>query len=35
MTEEHVEKAIGSMQEVWSDRGVFRKGTWVNAEGLE
>ncbi|NYE08114.1 hypothetical protein F4694_004957 [Bacillus niacini] len=35
MTEEHVEKAFGSMQKVRSDRRACRKGIWVNAEGLE
>ncbi|MDQ0973667.1 hypothetical protein QFZ31_003545 [Neobacillus niacini] len=35
MTEEHAEKAFGSMQEVWSDRRACRKGMWVNAGSLE
>ncbi|MDQ0973668.1 hypothetical protein QFZ31_003546 [Neobacillus niacini] len=35
MTEEHVEKAFGSMQKAWSDRRTCRKSIWVNAGGLE
>jgi hypothetical protein len=35
VTEEHKEKAYGSMQEVWSDRSARRKSVWVNAGGLE
>ncbi|WP_217642396.1 hypothetical protein [Bacillus sp. OK048] len=35
VTEEHSEKSFGSMQRGWSDRRAFRKGNWVNAEGLE
>ncbi|NYE08115.1 hypothetical protein F4694_004958 [Bacillus niacini] len=35
MTEEYLEKALGSMQKAWSDRRACRKGIWVNAEGLE
>ncbi|NYE03299.1 hypothetical protein F4694_000018 [Bacillus niacini] len=35
MTEEHAEKAFGSMQVVWSDRRACRKSIWVNAGGVE
>ncbi len=35
VTEEHSEKAFGSMQGCWSDRSAFRKGIWVNAGVLE
>ncbi|MDQ0976224.1 hypothetical protein QFZ31_006102 [Neobacillus niacini] len=35
MTEEHEEKAFGSMQEAWSDRRACGKSVWVNAGGLE
>ncbi|MFB3162127.1 hypothetical protein ABLO26_12175 [Neobacillus sp. 179-J 1A1 HS] len=35
VTEERVETAFGSMQEVWSDRRACGKGIWVNAGGQE
>ncbi|NYE03301.1 hypothetical protein F4694_000020 [Bacillus niacini] len=35
MTEEHVEKAFGSKQVVWSDRRACKKCVWVNPGGLE
>ena len=31
VTEEHSEKAFGSMQGGWSDRRAFRKSIWVDA----
>lgn len=34
MTEEHSEKAFGSMQEARSDRSPFRKSIWINAGGI-
>ncbi len=35
VTEEHVEKAFGSMQRCWSDREACGKAIWVNAGVLE
>ncbi|MDR7075350.1 hypothetical protein J2Y03_000338 [Neobacillus niacini] len=35
MTEDHSEKAFGSMQVSWSDRRAFRKSIWVIAVNLE
>jgi hypothetical protein len=34
VTEEQ-EKAFGSMQAAWSDRRVYRKSIWVNADSLK
>ncbi|NWQ39744.1 hypothetical protein MLOOGBEN_03430 [Bacillus sp. EB106-08-02-XG196] len=35
VTEEHGEKAIGSLQIVWSDRRAWGKGNWVTPGCLE
>ncbi|MFB3169561.1 hypothetical protein P5G62_020845 [Neobacillus sp. 179-C4.2 HS] len=35
MTEEYLEKALGSMQKACSDRRTCRKSIWVNAGSLE
>jgi hypothetical protein len=35
VTNEHVEKAFGSMQGSWSDRRACGKSIWVNAGRLE